>query len=248
MSALPYLIPWIILLLAVALAAAVKLLPLKSIAGIAVNSAILLVLIALAIYANVIASQQDSKLAVQESTIGEMEQWKYRHLDELTLVLAQLKPPTEKEQALLQDLISFGWNAENAVIRQAQNAHRARSRLMHSFKPGSPMLIKGIPTSVNTNIVSLGLKEAGFIVLPYQEDEKPESDVNIIYYGRDMQLPEIQLAALTLMQAGIDLKAIKPFPKATQGNLRAIRIEWNKYYDGRKSMSVEDVENATAFN
>jgi hypothetical protein len=110
------------------------------------------------------------------------------------------------------------------------------------------MLIKGIPTSVDTSIVTLGMKEIGFVVVPYQDDEQPETEVNIIYFGRDMKITEIQMAALTLMQAGVDLKAIKPFPKATQGNLRAIRIEWNKYYNGRKSLSVEEVEAATSFN
>ena len=248
MSALPYLLPWILLLLGIGLAAAVKLLPLKSIPGIAVNATLLLIMLGMAVYANVISSQKFDLIAEKEESIAEMEQWKYSHLDELTLILAQLRPPKEEELALMQQLISFGWVSGNPSLLRAQEAHQARERLLESHKVESRMLIKGIPLTVNQQIVELALKEIGFIVLPYREDEKPEEDANIIYFGRDMGLTEIKLTALTLMQAGIDLKAIKPFPKATQGNLRAIKIEWNKYYEGRKSLSPEEVEAAKGFN
>lgn len=248
MSTLPYLLPWILILLAAGLVAAVKLLPLKSIAGIAVLSTLGLLMLLVAVYANVVSSQQASTIAEKEAAIVEMEQWKYSHLDELTLILAQLRPPKEEELALLKKLISYGWLSENPNIVRAQQAHQARERLMETYSPGNPMLIKGIPTTVDNHIVDLALREVGFIVLPYREDEAPEKDANIIYFGRDMELPEIKLAALTLMQAGIDLKAIKPFPKPTQGNLRAIKIEWNKYYESRKSLLPDEVEAAKGFN
>lgn len=248
MSALPYLLPWILILLAAGLAVAVKLLPLKSIAGISVLSVLSLLLLLVAIFSNVISSQQFSTLAEKEAAVIEMEEWKYSHLDELTLILAQLRPPKEEELALMKKLISYGWLSENPNIVRAQQAHQARERLLATYDPGNPMLIKGIPITVENHIVDLALREVGFIVLPYREDEAPEKDANIIYYGRDMELPEIKLAALTLMQAGIDLKAIKPFPKPTQGNLRAIKIEWNKYYESRKSLLPDDVETAKGFN
>lgn len=248
MSALPYLLPWILLLLGIGLAAAVKLLPLKSTPGIAVNVTLLLIMLGVSIYANLIRSQQVELLTEKDEAIAEMEQWKYSHLDELTLILAQLRPPKEEELALMQQLISFGWVSGNPNLLRAQQAHQARERLLESHKVESRMLIKGIPNTVDYHIVELALKEIGFIVLPYREDEKPEEDANIIYFGRDMGLTEIKLTALTLMQAGVDLKAIKPFPKATQGNLRAIKIEWNKYYEGRKSLYPDEIEAAKAFN
>ncbi len=247
MSALPYLLPWILLLLSIGLVVAVKLLPLKSIPGAAVVSTLGLIMLLVAIYANVIRSQQVDLLVEKTETIGEMERWKYQHLDELTLILAQLRPPKEEELALMQELIGYGWRSSNTTIVRAREAHQARERLMESHSATNRMLIKGIPTTVDSQVVELALKEIGFIVLPYRENETPEKDANIIYYGRDMALPEIKLAALTLMQAGVDLKAIKPFPKATQGNLRAIKIEWNKYYEGRKSLIPEEVETAESF-
>lgn len=248
MSTLPYLLPWILLLLTAGLAVAVKMLPLKSIPGIAVISVLSLLMLGIAIYANVVSSQQFAMVEEKQAALAEIEEWKYSHLDELTLILAQLKPPSDAEEALLEELISYGWLRQNHAVTRAQLSHQARQRLMEQYQPGNPMLIKGIPTTVDGNIVNLSLREIGYLVLPYREDETPEAEVNIVYYGRDMELIEVKLAALTLMQAGVDLKAIKPFPKATQGNLRAIKIEWNKYYEGRKSLEPDEVEAAKAFN
>jgi hypothetical protein len=248
MDTLPYLLPWILLLLAAATAAAVKFLPFKSIAGIAVISVLSLFMLLIAIYANIITSQQFQAVDEKAAELAALEEWKYSHLDELTLILAQMKPPSDQEQALLKELISYGWLRQNPSVLKAQQAHQARQRLVADYEPEKPMLIKGIPTTVDDKIVQLSLREIGFIVLPYREDETPETDVNIIYFGRDMDLEAVKLAALTLMQAGVDLKAIKPFPKATQGNLRAIKIEWNKYYEGRKSMDIDGIESAKGFN
>ena len=247
MSALPYLLPWILLLLAVALAVAVKFLPLKSIPGIAVTAVLGLLLLLVAVYSNLVTGQQNAALARHQAQVAEMEEWKYAQLDRLSLILAQMRPPTEAETALLKELISYGWLSDNAAIQRARAAHQARQQLLDSYEPGKPMLIKGIPTTVDQQIVELALRELGFIVLPYREDEQPETEVNIIYYGRDLALEEIKLTALTLMQAGVDLKAIKPFPQDTQGNLRAIRIEWNKYYESRKSLTVDGIVEASVF-
>ena len=248
METLPYLLPWFLLLLAVGLAVATKMLPLKSIAGIAVIAVISLIFLGLCIYSNVVSSQLFSRVEEKQQQLADMEAWKYKHLDELALLIAQMKPPQEEDIALVKELESYGWLSSSPVLRQMKEAHGARERVLAEFTPSQPMLIKGIPMSVDEKIVDLSLRQVGFTVLPYREDEAKDPDSNIIYYGRDMNIAEVKLAALTLMQAGINLKAIKPFPKPTSGNLRAIKIEWNKYYETRSGMTVEEVETAKTFN
>ncbi|MEZ5506235.1 MAG: hypothetical protein R3F47_04310 [Gammaproteobacteria bacterium] len=248
METLPYLLPWFLFLLAAGVAVAVKMLPLKSIPGIAVTAVISLIFLGLSIYSNVITGQLFDRIDEKQQQLADMEAWKYKHLDELALLIAQLKPPADEDAALLKELHGYGWQSESTLIRQMRDAHAARERILAEFKPSQPMLIKGIPQSVNEQLVDLALRQVGFTVLPYRDDEQPEADANIIYYGRDMQLPEIKLAALTLMRAGIDLKGIKPFPKPTSGNLRAIKIEWNRYFESRKGMTANDVESAQNFN
>ena len=247
METLPYLLPWILLLLTAGIAVAVKFLDIKSIMGIAVVSTLGLVMLLIAIYANIITSQQYGEVVLKQQELTAMEEWKYQHMDELSLIIAQQRMPSDETQALVKQLISYGWKMNNRKITDAQAAHLARERLIGELENPSPMLIKGIPTMVDEKIVDLSLRQLGFTVIPYRDDETPEEDANIIYYGRDMTTLEVKLAALTLMRAGIELKAIKAFPKVTQGNLRAIKIEWNKYYISRKALSVEEVASAEAF-
>ena len=247
MDTLPYLLPWILLLLAAATVAAVKLLDIKSIVGIAVLASLSLLMILVAVYANVVSSQQAGLVQQKQEQLATMEQWKYRHLDELSLIIAQMKPPSDDAQELLRTLISFGWKMNNSKIQQAKLADSALQRVKAEWEPELPILIKGIPSTVDYEIVDLSLRQVGFTVIPFREDETPEEEVNIIYYGRDVTLVEIKLAALVLMRAGVELKAIKPFPKATKGNIRALKIEWNKYYLSRKALEVESVETAQSF-
>lgn len=248
MHALPYLLPWLLLLLAAGLVAAVKLLPLKSIVGGSVIGLLALLFIGICIYANIVSSQQFHHLEEKEAALAKVEEWKYKHLDELSLLIAQLKPPADEEGAVLKELSGYGWLTTHNFVRHMRDAHTARDRVLAEFTPTQTILIKGIPTTVNEKIVELSLRQVGFTVIPFKPDEVRDPDINILYFGRDLNINEIKLAALTLMQAGVELKGIKPFPKATQGNLRAVKLEWNKYYEVRKGMTVGEVETAKAFN
>ena len=76
-----------LLLLTAGLAAAAKMLPLKSIAGIAVISVISLIFLGLCIYSNVITGQLFSRIDEKQQQLADMEAWKYKHLDELSLLI-----------------------------------------------------------------------------------------------------------------------------------------------------------------
>ncbi len=242
-----YLLPWLLVVFTIAVGFAARLLPIPGKAGIITLSALGVFMLGLATLSNVYTYKDVTQLQNQSEQLQQHEDWKYRYLDELALVLAQFKPPSEADQVLLKKLVSYGWLGNNSKILAAQQAHEARERLRATYTPSSPMLIKGIPTTVDEHIVKLALRQVGFTLVPYQPDEEPYQQVNIVYFGRDITPLEVKLAALTLMRAGIELKAIKPFPKDTQGNLRAIKIDWNKYYESRKMLDVADIETVEDF-
>ena len=247
MDALPYLLPWFLLLLTAGVAVAVKFLNIKSIAGIAVVSTLSVLMIALAIYANIISSQQVDRVEEKQAELDTMETWKYQHLDEMALIIAQMRPPSDEALALITKLVSYGWKLDNPKLSQPSLADTALARVKSEWEADKPVLIKGIPNMVDYEIVNLSLRQAGFTVIPYREDEKPEEQANILYFGRDVSILETKMAALILMRAGVDLKAVKPFPKVTKGNVRALKIEWNKYYLNRQPLAVGDVETAEIF-
>ena len=248
MNALPYILPWFLMVLAIGLALAVKMLPIKSVIGMVTVSVLGLLMLLTGIFQNVISAQLNNQLQTQSSQIAEQEAWKYRHLDELALTLSQFLPPEDQTISLLQRLTAFGWKTSDPHFQAMQDANNLREQIMANYTSKGPMLFKGIPLSVDDNILNMSLRQVGFTVIPYQADETAEAEINILYFGRDMDIDEVKLAALTLMRAGVSLRGIKPFPKATRGNLRALKAEFNKYYRTRQRLTPDDIQQAKAFN
>lgn len=249
MESVSYILPWIFILLAIGLGFATKFLPFKSIAGAAVMSLLMLFMIGVAIYDIILLGDYEEAIAERDKSLQDMEEWKYKHMDEMSLLLARQNNPTDEQLAQLKQLMGFGWISSNPAITRPFAAHQAREILKSDLPPveRAKYLLKGIPKSVDETIVDLGMRELGYIVVPYREDEPILDDVNVIYYGRDVDLLTLKLTALTLMQAGVDLKEVKPFQQPTKGNLRAVKLDWNKYFEARPTLSAQQVVEAADF-
>lgn len=249
MSSITYILPWILLLLAIGAACAVKFLPIKSIAGISIISTIGLLMIGIAIYDNLISAEFEDKVAAAEAEVAALEEWKYLHLDQLSLIIAQQQMPEDEDVATLKQLSGYGWTPKNPDFTRLIEAAQALEQL-RGDRPDAQRamyLYKGIPTTVDHTIVKLSLQRLGFKVIPEQEDEEPLTKANVLYYGKYVKLEDIKLTALTLMRAGIRLTEIKPFAKATRGNVRAVKLEYNEYLAKRPPISVQEVVDATNF-
>lgn len=249
MDSIAYILPWIMVLLTIGTACAAKFLPLKSIAGISVFSILALIFLGLAIYANVISSEYEERIAEAKAELATMEEWKYLHLDELALIIARQVPPEDEDLAMLERLRSYGWTRANPDFRRITEAALALEKL-RGEQPDAERAIylyKGIPQTVDRDIVRLSLKRLGYKVIPEQDDEEPLEQANVLYFGKYVKLEDVKMTALTLMQAGVDLTAIKPFNKDTRGNLRAVKLEWNEYLAKRQPITVPEVVEAKDF-
>ena len=249
MGATTYLLPWILLLLTTAIAFAVKFLPFKSIAGASVVGTLALTMIGIAIFDNILSSEYEERIEQAKAETAKLEEWKYQHLDDLSLTIAQFIPPAEEDLYIVQQLIGYGWTHKNAYHKRILEAARLLQELRNNRPDAArPIyLYKGIPASVNKSVVSLGLKTLGFKVIPPRESEEPLIQANILYYGKYVDIQDVKLAALTLMQAGINLTEIKPFIKETRGNLRAVKLEYNQYMAKRPPILPQEVVDATDF-
>lgn len=249
MSSIAYLLPWILVLLAIGLACANKFLPFKSLAGIIVLSVLTLLMIGIAVYDNLISAEFEEQVAAAEMDLAAMEEWKYLHMDELSLIIAQQKQPEEEDIALAKQLLSYGWTRNTASFQRIADAAMELERL----KAGRPdaeraiYLYKGIPQNVDRQIVELSLRRLGYKVIPPQEDEDPLEKANVLYFGKYVKVEDVKLTALTLMRAGIVLTTIKPFNKDTRGNLRAAKLEWNEYLAKRPPVTPQEVVEAQNF-
>ncbi|MDX1694779.1 MAG: hypothetical protein R3208_13515 [Ketobacteraceae bacterium] len=249
MGSIAYILPWILVLLTIATVCAAKFLPFKSIAGISVISVLALFILGTAIYQNLITASAEDRLDEAHADLAAMEEWKYLHLDELALIIAQQLPPEDEDLATLERLRSYGWTRANPDFRRVTEAALALEKLRgETPAPEHAIyLYKGIPETVNKDIVRLSLKRLGYKVIPPQEDEEPLERANVLYFGKYVKTEDVKMTALTLMRAGVELTAIKPFPKDTRGNLRAVKLEHNEFLGKRKPMGVQEVVEAKDF-
>ena len=249
MGSIAYILPWILVLLTIGVACATKFLPFKSIAGISVISVLSLLILSVAIYDNVITADFQDQVATAEADLAEIEDWKYLHLDELSLIIAQQLPPEDEDLALLERLKGYGWTRSNPHFRKITEAALALEKLRGETPAAERAiyLYKGIPETVNKDIVRLSLKRLGYKVIPPQEDEEPMETANVLYFGKYVKIDDVKLTALTLMRAGVKLTAIRPFAKDTRGNLRAAKLEYNEFLAKRQPITVAEVVEARDF-
>lgn len=243
MDSASYILPWVMILFAGVLALSIKLLSIKRILGYIALGITLLIMLMMAGFEMYLASRYKHQLAEQAETIQTMEDWKYQHLNELSYMLARQNPPSDEDIALIREVKSYGFKVDHPFIMQMREAHQAREQLKSELPviEQARYLIKGIPNAVDTSLIEFGLRELGYLVVPYREDEEPLQEVNVIYFGSEVDALTLKLTALTLMQAGIEIKDIKPFNADTKGNLRAVRLEWNRFFETRPAMEVKDI-------
>ncbi|PIE42316.1 MAG: hypothetical protein CSA49_00505, partial [Gammaproteobacteria bacterium] len=163
MGSIAYILPWILLLFTIGIACAVKFLPFKSIAGIAVISSLSLFMLSAAIYDNLISLEFEEMVAEAEAEVAALEEWKYAHLDELSLIIAQQQMPSDEDVATLKRFKSYGWLNSNVDFQRIVDAAAAYTQLKGE-RPDAKRavyLFKGIPESVDQKIVELSLRGLG---------------------------------------------------------------------------------------
>jgi len=248
MESLPYILPLVLLVLAAGTTVAVKFLSIKSAVGGGVIGLLSLFMLGCSIYLMIISSGFEERIAEKEQAIADMEQWKYQHLDEMSLIIAQLNTPEDKHVALLKQLNGFGWQADNKAIKLLTDAHEALESLKSdNTDTRTRYLIKGVPTAVDRKIVEIGLRNIGFRIVAFKEQEEVPVNSNALYFGQNVDIESVKMAALTLIQAGIEIKSIKPFKKPTRGNVRAIKIDWSKYLDKKQPLAIDAIVKAKKF-
>lgn len=249
MDSIAYILPWISVLLAIALACAVGFLSLKSPAGIIVAALLSILLFAAAGFDNVISMDYESQIETSKQDYANLERWKYEHLDELSLLIARQNYPSDEAVADVKLLESNGWTRRTPDMQRLLKASQALSELrVNRPDSGRPrFLYKGIPTNVDVDLVAVSLRTLGFKVIAPTENEDKLTNGNILYFGKLIDLETIKLTALTLMSAGLNITTIKPFNRTTRGNQRAVKLEWNSALSKRLPYTPDQVVEAENF-
>jgi hypothetical protein len=144
----------------------------------------------------------------------------------------------------------FGWTKDDVISKNPSMIARS-----HQAHDSIIALLKLKKVSIGTNVryytkktdkgrVDLTLLKCGLRALYIFNDSYNDSvKTNTINYSSSVSEANVKLIAYALLRAGIDLKAIEPYPKESElnGKSNSIEISGNKEYEGRKAMTVEDV-------
>ncbi len=123
----------------------------------------------------------------------------------------------ERTSALLKQ---FGWDSANlkkAGVDQysVQQSLTANLEIQQASRKASPearreVTVQYFPKDVDENKVESALMELGF-TLDKRRAPLPGVPTNAIWYGTPVSVDDAKLVALTLVRAGVQIKAIRPF-------------------------------------
>ena len=145
--------------------------------------------------------------------------------EEAMKVAEKLRKEAEEARQVAEDrtnalLRQFGWNSVNlkkagANQYSVEQSLTANLEIQQAARQASPESRKDItvqyfPKDVDGNKVESALMELGF-TLDKRRAPLPGVPTNAIWYGSPVNIEDAKLVALTLVRAGIQIKAIRPF-------------------------------------
>lgn len=182
--------------------------------------------------------------------------WGKSRIQELVDILKSFRSEVSDQFTNIAGVLSeFGWLNERAQsanveeIRRSFGANRELAMLAASTYPDrrKNITIWYFPKNVDQTKVSRALEELGFkleIVKPIVTDVP----TNAIWFGQAVSTDDTKLVALTLMRAGVGIKAIRPsrFTGGVRDSL--IQVGADVRLVNTAPLSVEDVSLASDFD
>lgn len=144
----------------------------------------------------------------------------------------------------------FGWSKDDVIsknptiVTRSKQAHDSIIALLKSETVKIGTNVRYYTKKTDKGRVDITLLKCGLRALYIFNDSYLDSvKTNVIHYSASVPEANVKLIAYALLRAGIDLKAIEPYPKESElnGKANSIEISGNKEYEGRKAMTVEDV-------
>lgn len=155
-------------------------------------------------------------------------------------------------------LISRGFPPESAKkattteIQQSDAADKQISQKLSSNvsktvtqKP-EVTTVKYYPKNVDSAVIQNSLSKLG---LKFETGQSPNQNIptNSIRFGSKVTLEDVKLVAYTLIRAGVELKAIRPFPKPDEPQSLLIQVGADKTLNTRRPLTVEQIRQAPKF-
>lgn len=144
----------------------------------------------------------------------------------------------------------FGWTPKDVIGKDSlkivisQKAHSKIIEFLKLQKVNTKSTVRYYTKASDKGKIDQTLLKCGFrnikIFTTYYRDKSP---TNTIHYSKDVSDENIKVVAFALLRAGIDLKAIIPYPKAVQKfKHHSIEISGTKEFEGNNSITITDID------
>lgn len=159
---------------------------------------------------------------------------------------------TESFEWLRNVLAGMGWSRNRPLDLKAAAASLVADKTRTELAARAPVAsrrdvtIQYFPKDVDGDVVERSLRALGF-ELRRGSTQVPDVPTNALWFGSGVSLDDVKLAALTLMRAGVQLRAVRLFRSPGGAHEHLIQIGADRAVTGRPVLTVEQVASATGF-
>ena len=161
----------------------------------------------------------------------------------------------ERTDALLKQ---FGWDSsrlsrgslDQYSVQQSLTANQEiqQAARLAPRESRKAVTVQYFPKGVDGNKVESALMELGFI-LDKKQAPLPGIPTNSIWYGTPVSIEDVKLVALTLIRAGVQIKALRPFADySPRKNASLIQVGADVAVVNDSPLSVEGIRDASRFS
>lgn len=168
---------------------------------------------------------------------------------------------TKKQQLELELMNTYGLpidsimklSGKEMIVQKSIAANDVIKKLSNNYSPNPNIAIRYYYKTVDDEKIMLSLKSLGYSFEKKQpNDHMASQKTNSIWYGSNVSITDCKIVALSLMRAGIEIKAIRGFRNneinpAFKSNIIEIGGDRTLEFGRTPALTVAQVENATQF-
>ncbi|MFB8789116.1 MAG: hypothetical protein U7123_09760 [Potamolinea sp.] len=180
------------------------------------------------------------------------------YISSLKIELKTSEQKNDQNAEEIKELIRRGFTPESAKIatkadiKQSDAADKQINQKLSSNVPNKPtqkqniVTVKYYPRNVDSAVIQESLSKLG---LKFETEQSPNQNIptNSIRFGSKVTLEDVKLVAYTLIRAGVELKAIRPFAKPDDPKSSLIQVGADKSLNTRPPLTVEQIRQAPKF-
>lgn len=140
--------------------------------------------------------------------------------------------------------------AQSATLDTVQQSNQANDELIPELQQnrGNKELItvQYFPKDVDPDIIRETLQKLGF-KLEIGNPKITEVSTNSIWFGEKVKVEDVRLIAYTMIRAGVQIKAIRPFRNLSEKNSLLIQIGSDAQIQDIQPLTVEKIRETSQF-